>query len=102
MPVNYICGDHFSTYKKLNYYVVRIHAKLLQLCPTLTTWTAACQTPLSMGILQARIIAYGDYSHEIKRSFASFIAKKAMTNLDSILKSRDRFSFLGHQNHCRL
>ena len=48
-----------------------------------------------MRILQARIIADGDCSHEIKRCFASLIAKKAMTNLDSILKSRDRFSFLG-------
>ena len=43
----------------------------------------------------SKITEDGDCSHEIKRCFASLIAKKAMTNLDSILKSRDRFSFLG-------
>ena len=31
--------------------------------------------------------ADGDYSHEIKRHF--LLGKKVMTNLDSILKSRD-------------
>ena len=34
-----------------------------------------------------KITADGDYSHEIKRHF--FFGRKAMTNLDSILKSRD-------------
>ena len=43
----------------------------------------------------SKITVDSDCSHEIKRCFASLIAKKAMTNLDSILKSRDRFSFLG-------
>ena len=33
------------------------------------------------------IAADGDCSHEIKRSF--LLGRKAMTNLDSILKSRD-------------
>ena len=32
-------------------------------------------------------MAAGDYSHEIKRHF--LFGRKAMTNLDSILKSRD-------------
>ena len=35
----------------------------------------------------SKITADGDCSHEIKRRF--FLGKKAMTNLDSILKSRD-------------
>ena len=35
----------------------------------------------------SKITAYGDYSHEIKR-FLLF-GRKVMTNLDSILKSRD-------------
>ena len=36
-----------------------VHAKLLQSCPTLgTLWAAACQVPLSMGILQARILEW--------------------------------------------
>ena len=34
-----------------------------------------------------KITADGDYSHEIKRCL--LLGKKAMTNLDSILKSRD-------------
>ena len=35
----------------------------------------------------SKITADGDYSHEIKRYF--LLGRKVMTNLDSILKSRD-------------
>ena len=35
----------------------------------------------------SRITADGDYNHEIKRCL--LLGRKAMTNLDSILKSRD-------------
>ena len=35
----------------------------------------------------AKITAYGDCSHEIKRHL--LLGRKAMNNLDSILKSRD-------------
>ena len=38
--------------------------------------------------LGSNITADGDSSHEIKRHL--FLERKAMTNLDSILKSRDR------------
>ena len=37
--------------------------------------------------LGSKITADGDCSHEIKRCY--FLGRKAMTNLDSILKSRD-------------
>ena len=37
--------------------------------------------------LGSKIIADGDYSHEIKRCL--LLGRKAMTNLDSILKSGD-------------
>ena len=37
--------------------------------------------------LGSKITADGDCSHEIKRGF--LLRRKAMTNLDSILKSRD-------------
>ena len=37
--------------------------------------------------LGSEITADGEYSHEIKRCL--FLGRKAMTNLDSILKSRD-------------
>ena len=39
--------------------------------------------------LGSKITADGDCSHEIKRRL--FLGKKAMTNLESILKSRDIF-----------
>ena len=35
----------------------------------------------------SKITAHGDYSHEIKRCL--LVGRKVMTNLDSILKSRD-------------
>ena len=37
--------------------------------------------------LGSKITSYGDCSHEIKRGL--LLGRKAMTNLDSILKSRD-------------
>ena len=37
--------------------------------------------------LGSKIIADGDYSHEIKRHL--LLGRKVMTNLDSIFKSRD-------------
>ena len=37
--------------------------------------------------LGSKITADGDYRHEIKRYF--LLGRKAMTNLDSVLKSRD-------------
>ena len=37
--------------------------------------------------LGSKITADGDYSHEIKRHL--LLGRKAMTNLDSVLKSRD-------------
>ena len=37
--------------------------------------------------LGSKITAGGDFSHEIKRHL--FLGRKAMTNLDSVLKSRD-------------
>ena len=43
-----------------------------------------CQTFIVLG---SKITADGDYSHEINRRL--LIGRKVMTNLDSILKSRD-------------
>ena len=37
--------------------------------------------------LGSKITAYGDWSHEVKRRL--LLGRKVMTNLDSILKSRD-------------
>ena len=41
----------------------------------------------------SKITADGDYSHEIKRCL--LLGSKAMTNLDSILNSRDYFADKG-------
>ena len=45
------------------------------------------ETVIDFIFLGSKIIAYGDCSHEIKRHL--LLGRKAMTNLDSILKSRD-------------
>ena len=45
------------------------------------------ETVTDFSFLGSKITANGDHSHEIKRCF--LIGRKAMTNLDSILKSRD-------------
>jgi len=54
-------------------------------------------------ILGSKITADGDFSHEIKRCL--LLERKAMTNIDSILKSRDitlpinRWLWLGTKNN---
>ena len=45
------------------------------------------KTVTDFNFLGSRITADGDWSHEIKRRL--LLGRKAMTNLDSILKSRD-------------
>ena len=56
----------------------------------ITSWQIdgeAMETVTDFIFLGFKITADGDYSHEIKRCL--FLGRKAMTNLDSILKSRD-------------
>ena len=45
------------------------------------------ETVVGFIFLHSKITADGDYSHEIKRCL--LLGRKAMNNLDSILKSRD-------------
>ena len=45
------------------------------------------ETVIDFVFLNSKIIADGDCSHEIKRCLV--LGRKVMTNLDSILKSRD-------------
>ena len=45
------------------------------------------ETVSDFTFLGSKITADGDYSHEIKRHL--LLRRKVMTNLDSILKSRD-------------
>ena len=56
----------------------------------ITSWQidgATMETVTDFIFLRSKITADGDCSHEIKRCF--FLGRKVMTNLDSILKSRD-------------
>ena len=56
----------------------------------ITSWQIDGETVETMAdfiFLGSKIIADGDCSHEIKRHL--LLGRKAMTNLDSILKSRD-------------
>ena len=56
----------------------------------ITSWQIngeTMETVTGFTFLGSKITAYGDCSHEIKRCF--LLGRKAMTNLDSLLKSRD-------------
>ena len=52
-----------------------------------TSWQIDGETVADFIFLGSKIIADGDYSHEIKRHL--LLGRKVMTNLDSILKSKD-------------
>ena len=56
----------------------------------ITSWEIVGETAETVSdfiFLGSKITAYGDCSHEIKRRL--LLGRKAMTNLDSIFKSRD-------------
>ena len=98
---------------KLNIQKTKIMASAI------TSWQIdgeTVETVADFSFLGSKINADGDCSHEIKRCL--LLGRKVMTNLDSILKSRDitlttkvhlvkamvfssRLSFSGLQNHCR-
>ena len=60
--------------------------KILASSP-ITSWQINVETVADFIFLCSKITADGDCSHEIKRHL--LIGRKVMTNLDSILKSRD-------------
>ena len=63
--------------------------KIITSCP-ITSWHidgATMETVRDFIFLGSKIPADGDCSHEIKRHL--LLGRKALTNLDSILKSRD-------------
>ena len=56
----------------------------------ITSWQIDGQTMKTVRdfiFLSSKITADGDHSHEIKRHL--FLGRKAITNIDSVLKSRD-------------
>ena len=70
---------------KLNIQKTKIMASGL-----ITSWQIdgqTVETVIDFIFLGSKITEDGDYSHEIKRRL--MLGRKAMTNLDSILKSRD-------------
>ena len=70
---------------KLNIQKIKIMAS-----SPITSWEIDGETVETVSdfiFLGSKIIADGDFSHEIKRHL--LLGRKVMTNLDSILKSRD-------------
>ena len=53
----------------------------------ITSWQIDGETVADFIFLGSKVTADGDCSHEIKRRL--LLGRKVMTNLDSILKSRD-------------
>ena len=60
--------------------------KIMAYCP-IASWQINGETAADFIFLGSKITADGDCSHEIKRCL--LLGRKVMTNLDSILKSRD-------------
>ena len=79
MKVN---GESEKVGLKLNIQKTNIMASGL-----ITSWQIDGETVIDFIFLGSKITADGDCSHEIKRCL--LLGRKAMTNLDSILKSRD-------------
>ena len=52
----------------------------------ITSWQIDGETVIAFIFGGSKITADGDYSHEIKKTL---LGRKVMTNLDSMLKSRD-------------
>ena len=78
-------GESEKAALKLNIQKMKIMAS-----SPITSWQIDGETMESVTdfiLLGSKITADGDCSHEIKRSL--LLGRKAMTNLDSILKSRD-------------
>ena len=61
-------------------------SKIMASCP-ITSWEIDGETVSDFIFLGSKITADGDCSHEIKRHL--LLGRKVMTNLDSILQSRD-------------
>ena len=72
-------------------------AKIMASSP-ITSWQMDGETVADFIFLGSKITADGDCSHEIKRRL--LLGRKVMTNLDSILKSRDIEAFQKPMGQC--
>ena len=78
-------GESEKVDLKLNIQKMKIMAS-----SPITSWQTdgeTMETVTDFIFLGSKITAHGDYSHETKRCF--LLGRKGMTNLDSILKSRE-------------
>ena len=75
-------GESLKAGLKLNIQKTKIMAS-----SPVTSWQIDVETVTEFIFLGSKITADGDCSHEIKRCL--LLGRKAMTNLDSMLKSRD-------------
>ena len=66
---------------------LNIHKTKIMVSSPITSWQVDGETVADFIFLGSKITADGEYSHEIKRLL--LLGRKVMTNLDSILKSRD-------------
>ena len=66
---------------------LNIHKTKVMASSPITSWQKDGDTVADFIFLGSKITGDGDCSHEIKRHL--LIGRKVMTNLDSILKSRD-------------
>ena len=64
-----------------------IQKTMIMACGPITSWQIEGETVRDFIFGSSKITANGDSSHEIKRCL--LLGRKVMTNLDSILKSRD-------------
>ena len=66
---------------------LNIQKKKIRTSGPITSWKIDGETVSDFILGGSKITAVGDYSHEIKRHL--LLGRKVMTNLGSILKSRD-------------
>ena len=76
-------------WKRLNTLGLKLNIQKTKIMASgpITSWEVDGETGSDFIILDSKITADGDCSHEIKRRV--LLGRKVMTNLDSILKSRD-------------
>ena len=68
---------------------LKLNIQKMKIMPSgpITSWQTDGETVADFIFLGSKITADGDCSHETKRHLP--LGRKAMTNLDSVLKSRD-------------
>ena len=68
---------------------LNIHRTKIMASGPITLWQIDGETVTDFILGGSKITTDGDSSHEIKRCLLLLLGRKVMTNLDSVLKSRD-------------